>query len=152
MVKVYFGCAIRGGTPNVTREEIAHIAHEIKDLGHSLMSEHAVSKGVIDSEKTKKNIFIHDRDYAWMKKADVGIFEISNPSLGVGAEISDMIKLKKPVLCLYKRGLDNNVSAYIIGKQGSKFVKTPFICHEYHSLGEAKYYVKRFVEKEVRKN
>ncbi len=146
MLKIYFGSSIRGGHPHVTKEELAHIVHEIKDLGYELMSEHSTKKGIVDEEKKKEDTFIHDRDYEWMKKADLGIFEISNPSLGTGAEISDMIRLRKPVLCLYKRGLDNGVSAYVLGKQGSKFVDTVFVCYEYHSLGEAKYAIKNFVE------
>lgn len=146
MVKIYYGCSIRGGHNNVPIEELAYIVHEIKDLGYSLMSELSdKGKFIVD-----KDAEVHDLDYSWMIKADAGIFEISNPSLGVGAEISDMVNLKKPVLCLYKGGL-KKISRYITGKMNSKYVKSPILVYEYQTLGEAKYVIKKFIEEHVKK-
>ena len=80
-----------------------------------------------------------------MLEADVGIFEISNPSLGVGGEISDMIHLKRPVLCLFKKGLEKEVSAYTQGKQGSRYVSTHFECYAYESPEDAREKIDRFI-------
>ena len=84
-----------------------------------------------------------------MKKREIsltiGIFEISNPSLGVGGEISDMIHLGRPVLRLLRKGLEKSVSAYTQGKQGSNYVTTPFECYAYKSAEDAKEKIKSFI-------
>ena len=108
MAKVYFGCSMRGGYPNVSLYELSRIVEAIEDLGHVLASKHQTNKK-ISSDKNKETL-IHDRDYEWMRQSDVGVFEISNPSLGTGAEISDMANMRKPVLCLYKRLFDRTAS------------------------------------------
>lgn len=141
---------MRGGQPNVPIGEIAHVAKAMKDLGHEIMSEHMI-KSSLEADKRKYEVFVHDRDYQWIIKADCGVFEISNPSLGVGAEICDMIYQKKPILCLYKRGLKSKVSAYILGKEDSKFIKTAFECYEYDTVGDAKYAIKKFLEEKFKK-
>jgi len=50
---------------------------------------------VLEREAKFEPAFIHDRDFQWLLESDVGVFEISNPSLGVGSEISDMIYARK---------------------------------------------------------
>ena len=148
-LKVYFGCSMRGGYPNVSFEDLAEIARVIEDLGFYLESHHQTDKKYISHEEhvhnKKHETIIHDRDYDWMKEADIGIFEISNHSLGTGAEISDMIHMGKPVLCLYKHGLKDKVSRYVMGKHGSHHVSTKFEVYEYQTIGDAKYGIKKFV-------
>jgi len=137
---------MRGGHSKVSREDLAKIPEIIEELGHKLASKHQTQEGIIAKEDELTKTAIHDRDYNWLKESDVGIFEISNPSLGVGGEISDLIHLGKPVLCLYKKELENEVSAYTLGKQGSQFITTPFKCHAYETLDELKTIIQQFLE------
>lgn len=146
MVKVAFGCSMRGGHEKISWEELSRFPAIIEELGHGLVSKHQTESGIIEKENKLSKTSIHDRDYNWLIEADVGIFEISNPSLGVGAEISDMAHLGKPVLCLFTRGLNNSVSYYLQGKQGSKHVKSFFECYAYKSLEDAKMKIKEFIE------
>lgn len=146
MVKVFFGCSMRGGYGVIDKTELAKLPDVIEELGYLLMSRHQTGDWQ-NSEAKLTNTDIHDRDYNWILGADCGIFEISNPSLGVGGEISDLVNLGKPILCLFKKGLEEQVSAYTLGKQGSKFIKTPYECHDYDSLKTAKEIIKTFVEK-----
>ena len=146
MVKIFFGCSMRGGYSNVSVEELAKIPDIIEELGHELASRHQTKPGIIKEEHKRKPPFIHDRDYGWEMESHIGIFEVSNPSLGAGGEISDMVHMGKPVLCLFKKGLEETVSNYIQGKQGSYFVKTPFECHAYETLGELKEKIREFTE------
>ena len=145
MAKIYFGCSMRGGFGEVSQEELRQLQGAVKDLGHTLVTEHQVSPTFETDEVPYTNTRIHDRDFGFLEEADVEIFEISNPSLGVGGEISDSIHLKKPVLCLLKRDLEKTVSAYTQGKQGSKHVKTPFECYVYESIEDAKKKMKQFI-------
>jgi len=136
-VTVYFGCSMLGGDAVVSREDLAEFPKLIKGLGYRLASDHQTQPGVLEREAKLNPTFIHDRDYLWLLDSDVGVFEISNPSLGVGSEISDMIYAGKPVLMLFKHGLEDKVSAYLRGKMGSKYVSCPIECHAYRDLADA---------------
>lgn len=146
MVKVFFGCSMRGGYSSLGREELARFPQIIEELGYELPSKHQTNEGIIQEENKLTTTHIHDRDYGWLMESDFGVFEITNSSIGTGEEISDMIGLGKPVLCLYKKTLEDKVSAYGRGKHGSKYVKTPFECHSYEIFEEAKNIIKSFVE------
>lgn len=143
---VYFGCAMLGGYPFVKKNELAEFPTLIKGLGCRLASDHQTQPGVIEREAQLDHTTVHDRDYRWELESDLGVFEISNPSLGVGGEISDMIHMGKPVLLLFKRGLEEKVSAYVWGKAGSTYVASPVECQAYGDLNEARRIVKSFID------
>ena len=144
-VTVYFGCSMLGGYALVSREDIAEFPKTIQKLGYRLASDHQTQPGVLEREAKLDPAFIHDRDYQWLLDSDVGVFEISNPSLGVGSEISDMIYARKPVLMLFKHGLEERISAYMRGKAGSKYVTCPVECHPYKDLDDARSRIKVFI-------
>lgn len=145
--KVFFGCSMRGGHYIVSREELRNIINVIESNNLVIVSKHQSQENSIEQENLLLKGDIHDRDYNWLLEADCGIFEISNPSLGVGAEISDMISLKKPILCLYKKGDIQSISAYVLGKEKSKYINSLFQCCEYNSLEEANKAIKLFLKK-----
>ena len=129
----------------MSKEEIARLQKRIAELGYRLASDHQTQPGVLEREAKMGTVFIHDRDYQWLLDSDVGVFEISNPSLGVGSEISDMIYAGKPVLMLFKRGLQDKISSYIRGKVGSKYVSCPIECHAYRNLDDADDRIRVFI-------
>ena len=142
---VYFGCSMLGGYAVVSREDLAEFPKLITDLGYRLASDHQTQPGVLEREAKLNPTFIHDRDYQWLLGSDVGVFEISNPSLGVGSEISDMIYAGKPILMLFKHGLEDKISAYLRGKAGSKYVPSPIECHAYRDLADAGGRIRAFI-------
>lgn len=146
MVNIYFGCSMRGGHNLVSEEDLAKLPQIIESLGYTLPSKHQTQKGIIKEENKLTKKHIHDRNYNRMLGSDAGVFEISNPSLGVGGEISDLVNLKKPVLCLFKKGLEDTVSAYIQGKMGSEFITSPFEVYAYIDLTDAKEKIDSFVK------
>lgn len=146
MHTIFFGCSMRGGHEAASREELKQIPEIIKKLGFSLASEHQVRAGIIEEENKLSKTEIHDRDYGWLISSQACIFETSNPSLGVGSEISDAIHLGKPVLILFKKGLGDKVSAYIQGKNGSQFVKTKVEYAEYGDIWQLEKTIKWFLE------
>src|SRR5512139_9469 len=105
-IVVYFGCSMLGGYALVSKEDITGFPKLIQELGYRLASEHQLQPGVLEREAKLEPASIHDRDYQWLLDSDVGVFEISNPSLGVGSEVSDMICARKSVLLLFKQGLE----------------------------------------------
>ncbi len=144
-MKIYFGCAMLGGYPHISFEVLAQFPQLIKSLGCELISDHQTKPGVIEAETKINPVLIHDRDYFWLQESDAGIFEISNPSLGVGSEISDMIHLDKPVLLLYQEEYETKVSAYVRGKCGSKYVDSPVVCRPYKDMTAAKECISEFL-------
>ena len=145
MTKIFFGCSMRGGFQNVSQEDLRNIVASIESLGHTLMSKHQTSINFTAEESPYSAQEIHDRDYHWLEGAELGVFEISNPSLGAGGEISDMTHMQKPVLCIYKKEVEPVVSAYIVGKANSPHIKSKFVCQSYESLEEAKRVIQKFI-------
>jgi hypothetical protein len=144
-VVVYFGCSMLGGYAAVSKEEVARLQQRIAELGYRLASHHQTQPGVLEREAKLEPSLIHDRDYRWLLDSDVGIFEISNPSLGAGSEISDMIYAGKPVLMLFKHGLEDKISSYIRGKVGSRYVSCPIECGAYRDLDDAADRIRVFI-------
>jgi hypothetical protein len=145
-IVVYFGCSMLGGYALVSREDIAGFPKLIQKLGYRLASDHQLQPGVLEREAKFEPAFIHDRDFQWLLESDVGVFEISNPSLGVGSEISDMIYAEKPILMLFKHGLEEKISSYLRGKAGSKYVTCRVECHPYRDLEDAGAKISEFIE------
>ncbi|MFH1522716.1 MAG: hypothetical protein ABIE43_02750 [Patescibacteria group bacterium] len=143
---IFFGCSMRGGRDFVSEEELAKIPEIIEELGCQVPSKHQSSKSGVEDDGKLENRFIHDRDYRWLIKCRAGIFEISNPSLGTGGEISDMIALDRPVLLLYKKGLEVDVSKYIQGKKGSEFVHVLVECHAYDTPNDIEKIIREFLK------
>ncbi len=144
-IRVAWGCSMRGGYKSVSKEDVAKIPEVIKELGYELASEHQVQSGIIEQENQRKPSEIHDRDYDWLSTSRVGIFEISNPSLGVGGEIADMVHLGKPVLCLYCVP-ETQVSAYIRGLEGTRVIPNVTICRKYGNLDQARQIIMEFMK------
>lgn len=113
--KAFFGCSMRGGFPYVSREFLQQIPKALENIGLELMSNHQTQEGILDKENQRTTVEIHDRDYAWLEGCEITVFEISNPSDGVGGEIADAVYLDKPILGLYQRP-ESEISAYTRGK------------------------------------
>jgi len=129
---------MRGGYSRVAQEELRKIPDIIEALELVLISRHQTSENFMENESKLTEQEIHDRDYRWLKEADLVIAEITNPSLGVGAEIADAVNLGIPVLCVYKTEYEHQISAYIRGKAG-------VVCREYSDYDELKEVIKEFV-------
>lgn len=135
--RVFFSCSMRGGYSRVTQAELRKILDIIESLDLELISRHQTSENFIENESRLTNKEIHDRDYRWLQEADIVIAEITNPSLGVGAEIADAIQLGIPVLAVYRKKYEHLISAYISGKAG-------VVCKAYSDYGELRAKIKEF--------
>lgn len=115
MKKVFFACSMRGGYDNVSQDYLRGIPEALEEMGFELMSKHQTQQDIVRQEDQLMTTEIHDRDYGWLEICDFVVAEISNPSLGVGGEISDAIHIGKPVLGLYQQ-VEDEISSYTIGK------------------------------------
>ena len=135
---VFFSCSMRGGFKRLAQEELRKMPDIIEELGMVVISRHQTSERFMEIESRLTDKEIHDRDYRWLKDADMVIAEITNPSLGVGAEIADAVNLGIPVLGVYKKEFEEQVSAYIRGKAG-------VVCLAYSAHEELKEVIRGFV-------
>jgi hypothetical protein len=53
----------------------------------TVLTEHFGDPALTDAGESLDDRFIHDRDIAWLRQADVLVAEVTTPSLGVGYEI-----------------------------------------------------------------
>lgn len=136
---------MRGWYANVPQEELAEIPEIIEDCWAMLTGRYQIQVWWEKSEANVRKREIHDREYERLSSAEAGIFEISNPSLGVGAEISDMLHQDKPILLIYKYGLLHSISAYILGKQGSEYMDGQVITKAYKHHEELKEIITEFI-------
>lgn len=136
---------MRGGHKRVSIDELRKIVEIIELSGFELVTKHQIDKDTFNIQKKMTLRQIHDRDIEFIKEADIIVAEISNPSLGVGAEVADAVYMKKPVLCFYKEDLGSSISGYLRGKPGVE-------CFEYSSLGELKARLFEFAERTKKKD
>jgi nucleoside 2-deoxyribosyltransferase len=136
--RVFFSCSMRGGFKRLAQEELRKIPDIIESLDLELISKHQTSENFMESESRLTEREIHDRDYQWLQEADLVIAEITNPSLGVGAEIADAVHFGIPVLCVYKKEYELQISAYVRGKAG-------VVCRAYSDYDDLKEGIREFV-------
>lgn len=104
-MKIYFTASISGGTEEL-RENYGLIIGTLKDLGHSVMVDHFMNKTVDDlHNQTREEALAIQRLMGRKKRqADLVIFEVSAPSLGVGQELDYALRENKQVVALYIPG------------------------------------------------
>lgn len=139
---IYFAGSIRGG------RELQPIYNELiehtKGRGVRVLCEHVGYADLTDQGQKQDPAFIHDRDLTWIDESDGVIAEVTNPSLGVGYEISYAEhRAHKPVLALFHKTLANEdgrrLSAMIEGAAGVRTV-------EYSQLRVGKLAIDMFLE------
>ncbi len=136
MIKIYFAGSIRGGRDKA--RDYMELITLMREMGH-VYTEHVGDEKALDiDDKTLSDKEIHDRDMDWIRKSDVMVAEVSVPSLGVGYEIANAIKLGIPVLCLYDKNAKNRISAMISGSKDLSVVS-------YESLKEVIPAIKSFI-------
>ena len=110
-MKIYFSGSISGGRKYL--DIYKKIVHYLKINHHNVLTEHIVLDNLLDLEKKLTPQIVYKRDIELLQESDVIIAEVSNPSLGVGYEISYGMQLEKPILCVYQKGL--RISWMVLG-------------------------------------
>lgn len=112
-MKIYFCGSIRGGREMAADYQL--IIQELKKHA-TVLTEHLGSDEIIESKDgLLSDRQIHDRDMDWIRESNLLVAEVSVTSLGVGYEIGRALELGKPVLALFRKGADKQLSAMIAG-------------------------------------
>ncbi|KAM5325784.1 5-hydroxymethyl-dUMP N-hydrolase [Glossophaga mutica] len=118
---LYFCGSIRGGRED--RALYQRIVSRLRRFG-TVLTEHVAfaELGAQGEEAAGGDRLIHERDLAWLQRADLVVAEVTQPSLGVGYELGRAAALNKRVLCLFRPQSGRVLSAMIRGAaDGSRF-------------------------------
>ena len=119
-MKIYFAGSIRGGRQDAGR--YAAMVDYLRGFG-DVLTEHVGDTRLSEAgDDGPDDRFIHDRDMVWLKSCDLVVAEVTTPSLGVGYELGWAAAMKKPVLCLFRGGTRQVLSAMIAGCPGIQTV------------------------------
>jgi len=112
MKKIYFACSIRGGRDDaeIYAQLVSYIKNEAKVLTEIFADGKLTSAGM-----NKPSQDIWKTDINWIREADAIVAEVTNPSLGVGYEITKAEDLHKPVLALFRDDGSRKLSAMVGG-------------------------------------
>ena len=112
---IYFAGSIRGGRDDAAI--YAQLIERLRKFGR-VYTEHVGSPDLTAGGEKGSPREIHDRDLEWLQSSDVIVAEVTTPSLGVGYEIARATEWQKPVLCLFRIGTAQTLSAMISGCPG----------------------------------
>lgn len=102
-MKAYFTAAI-ARRPDQYEHYLGVINH-IKSLGHSVATAHTTdpTKPSIDQADRKTLLDFQEKVERWIHDADFMVADVTYPSVSVGYEISQALRLNKPVLVFYDK-------------------------------------------------
>jgi nucleoside 2-deoxyribosyltransferase len=126
-MKIYFGGSIRGGRDD--KDLYSQIIQLLKKYGE-VVTEHVGDADLTSMGEDKAAEFIFNRDMDWMRESEVAVFEVTQPSLGVGYELAMAETLGKRVLCLYRPSPEKSLSAMVRGNKA-------FLVEDYQTIDEA---------------
>src|SRR5438270_3338983 len=109
---IYFAGSIRGGRGDAPI--YSQLIARLRRFGR-LFTELVGSPNLTANGEEASPRDIHDRDLEWLRASDVIVAEVTTPSLGVGYEIARATQWQKPVLCLFRTGTPQSLSAMISG-------------------------------------
>lgn len=112
---IYFAGSISGGRGD--QAVYRQIIDLLKQHG-TVLTEHFGDATLTAAGEALDDCVIHDRDLAWLRRADVLVAEVTTPSLGVGYEIGRAVEWGKRVICLHRPSADRRLSGMIAGCAG----------------------------------
>jgi len=84
-MRVYLACTVRGDRGGVIAARA--VADRLRSLGHEVLTSHLLEDGVDDSEASRSEREVFERDRAWLDSCDALVAETSGSSYGVGFEV-----------------------------------------------------------------
>lgn len=138
-MKIYFAGSIRGGRDD--QGLYLEIINILKKYGQ-VLTEHIGNKNLLEQgEVHLKDEDIFSRNVSLLNECDAIVAEVTNPSLGIGCEIGRM-ENQKPILCLFREGNGNKLSAMIAGNRNLQIEK-------YESLPDIEKILSNFLTKQL---
>jgi len=124
-MKIYFAGSIRGGRED--QKLYFDIIQYLQSFG-KVLTEHVGQESLNEAgEENINDNDIYDRDIKWLTESNIVIAEVTNPSLGVGYEISKALELNKKIICLYRNNQNKSLSAMINGNKALTIINYEYL-------------------------
>ena len=124
-MKIYFAGSIRGGRED--QKLYFDIIQYLQSFG-KVLTEHVGQEYLNEAgEENINDNDIYDRDIKWLTESNIVIAEVTNPSLGVGYEISKALELNKKIICLYRNNQNKSLSAMINGNKALTIINYEYL-------------------------
>ncbi len=106
-MKIYFSVSI-SQLDEELKVNCNTIVSTMYELGHSVINDAILSKtkNAYESQSTEEAIEAQKSLTKLKKKADLVVVEVSKSSIGLGQEIALALSMNKPVIALYRDGVD----------------------------------------------
>ena len=102
-MKIFFNSSVTGSS--VYKGNYEAIGNVLETTDHDLITPlFAASRDHIEKETAAETDTYYAKLMRWLKSADIFLFEVSYPSLGIGHEITMAFQFNKPVIALYTDG------------------------------------------------
>lgn len=113
-MKIFFTAATTNNGDYITQEQ--EIIDELKRLGHTLTSgEQILDHKELEKDAARSAEEIFQREKTAIEESDCVVAEVTKPSSGVGGELVYALTHHKPVLALFYKDAENELSAMISG-------------------------------------
>ena len=136
-MKIYFTASVAGGRKYL--EQYQEIVAILKKLGHLVLSEHIAKENLSQEEKLAA-VEIFRREKRNIDFSDGVVAEVTQPSTGVGSEISYALSHEKPVLALFYKESQNLLSPMIAGNPSEH------LYHEHYDDDNLEIKLKKYLE------
>lgn len=100
-MKIHFMAPIINGS----KSDFERVISVIDKLGHDLLTRHAIERNPseIVTESAAEAELYAKKLFNWIKKADVVIYEVSQPDVSIGFEVASALNMSKPVIILTRK-------------------------------------------------
>lgn len=144
-MKAYFSATI--SDTKESRERYEKIIKTLKDLDVEVLQygSHQISPHELLNQSDEDIKKVYKELDKFLKEADIYISEISEPSVGIGYEISQAITQRKPVLALNFEKSDFHPLATIQG------LKSKYITYKKYNLNTLEDIIKEFIRDSKKK-
>lgn len=100
-MKIHFMSNVISGN----KKDFLLISETIEELGHELVTRHVVERNPkeLKTESSADAELYSKKAQSWIKRADIVLFETTQPDVSIGYEVATAMNLGKPVIILYKK-------------------------------------------------
>jgi 2'-deoxynucleoside 5'-phosphate N-hydrolase len=124
-MKIYFGFTVAGDRSSIGAAQT--IVEMLEARGHVVLTKHLVRDNAWEADRQITPQQVYERDLNWLEECDCLIAEVSGSSFGLGFETGYLLGgTDKPVILLYRREAETNISLLITGNTHARCTLVPY--------------------------
>jgi nucleoside 2-deoxyribosyltransferase len=118
-MKIYLGFTVAGSRSSI--EAAKKILNILQSLGHEVLTNHLVSDGAWEADRSVPPQKIFARDMNWLAQCDLFVAEVTGSSFGLGFETGYLLgATAKKTILFFERDAERRISLLITGNTAPK--------------------------------